>query len=488
MTSVRRRGAAALSAASLIAVMLATAAPALAETESASPSAASTVRSDGWNDESGMLDDGRGAPTLSATSTAEFTAAAAGTVTGRVLVETDSGGTTPVSDGLVQFYDRFVTYKLITQVQTQADGTFSISGLSAGSYRVAFASYLSSADVMPAREWHIDGRSYYAGGDVVLTEGNAYAFGDVVINARAIGETRLAGSDRFATAGTVAEWYRASSSGGTVYVVNGRNFPDALSAGAATVDGALLMVEQNSIPAATQTQLTRIAPDRIVVVGGTGMVSAAVVTALADYVDSPADVVRIAGQSRYETSRNVITSAAGLNGAVSELLIATGRSFPDALAAVPAALSRGGAVLLVDGLASSLDAPTRALVDSLGVPVTIVGGPGVVSVGIENELQTLVATSRTYGSDRFGTSVAVAQQFFPQSDYAFLANGYGFADALSAGPAAGLFYSPVYLVKQNCVPGDVFIDVIYLLTNEVVGVGGAGVISDATIAGTPCAS
>ena len=114
--------------------------------------------------------------------------------------------------------------------------------------------------------------------------------------------------------------------------------------------------------------------------------------------------------------------------------------------------------------------------------------PGVVSVGIENELQTLVATSRTYGSDRFGTSVAVAQQFFPQSDYAFLANGYGFADALSAGPAAGLFYSPVYLVKQNCVPGDVFIDVIYLLTNEVVGVGGAGVISDATIAGTPCAS
>ena len=493
VTAVLRHRLAAVLAVSCICASVMMAAPAVAQGRtpsmltdgSVSETVASTER---WSDDSVSVDGVRAEPARSPVSTTGLEAAAAGVVTGRVLANSPSSAVpAAVSDGLVQFYDRFVTYRLVAEVATQPDGTFSISGLAAGSYRVAFVSYLSDGDFTPVREWHVDARSYYAGGDVVLTEGVAYSFGDVVLEERVIEASRLSGADRFETAGAVAEWYRASTSGGTIYIVNGLNFPDALSAGAATVDGALLMVEQNRIPAATQTQLTRIAPDRIVVVGGAVVVSDAVVAQLAAFVDSPDDVVRISGQTRYETSRNVITSPAGYNNTVSELLIATGRSFPDALAAVPAAMTRGGAVLLIDGSASSLDAPTRALVQSLGVPVTIVGGTGVVSAAIESELATLVSTSRVSGADRFGTSVAVAQEFFPQADWAFLANGFGFADALAAGPAAGLLYAPVYLVQRDCVPFDVFIDVFFVLANEVVTVGGTGVVSDAAADGTPCA-
>lgn len=419
-------------------------------------------------------------------ATGELESVAAGLVTGRLLLEFDELELpTVVTNGLVQFYDRFDPYLLIAQTDTNPDGTFSIGGLAAGLYRVAFTSRMGDP-YTPVREWAVDAPTYYLAGDVVLVDGAPYAFGDVVIEARNIEANRVSGANRFATAGAVAASFRADDSGGTIFIVNGRNFPDALSEGAAITDGALLMVEQNSIPLDTRTQLTRIQPDRIVIVGGASVVSAAVKTQLEAFVDSPSDVRRISGTDRYATSRAVITSLDGFGGEVSELLIATGRNFPDALSAVPAAISRGGAVLLVNGAATSLDAATSTLVSDLDVPVTIIGGPGVVSEGIESDLSDLVPTSRVFGNDRFETSVEVRKEFFAQADWAFLANGFGFPDALAAGPFAGSLSSPLYLVRQECVPNVVFFDVFTLLANEVIGVGGPSVVSDDTVDGRPC--
>jgi len=457
---------------------------------------AGDVRASGWNGDDSIADDGstvnsRTSPTERAgtgleSATGGLESAAAGLVTGRLLLKpSDIDPAIIVTSGKVQFYDRFDPYVLIDEVDSNINGTFSISGLPAGSYRVAFISYMDDP-YLPVREWAVDAPTYFAGGDVVLTDGNPYAFGDVVIEARDIRADRIAGANRFATAAAVSDYFLGTAVGGTVFIVNGRNFPDALSAGAATTDGALLMVEQNSVPAATQAELSRLAPDRIVVVGGTGAVSASVFAQLQSYVPAPTDVVRISGADRYATSRAVITSPDGFNGAVSELLIATGRNFPDALSAVPAAIRSGAAVLLVNGAASSLDPATLALVDDLGVPVTIIGGTGVVSAGIQSQLAGLVSTQRVSGSDRFSTSVAVAVEFFPEADWAFLANGFGFPDALAAGPLAGYLSSPVYLVRQDCVPNVVYLDVFNVLANEIVAVGGTSVVSDNAMNGLPC--
>nr|BFF11417.1 hypothetical protein GCM10025699_27200 [Microbacterium flavescens] len=57
------------------------------------------------------------------------------------------------------------------------------------------------------------------------------------------------------------------------YVANGMDFPDALSAAAAARGAPLLLTATSSIPPATARELIRLKPGKIVVVGGTGVVS-----------------------------------------------------------------------------------------------------------------------------------------------------------------------------------------------------------------------
>lgn len=88
-----------------------------------------------------------------------------------------------------------------------------------------------------------------------------------------------------------------------VYIATGHNFPDALSAAvtAAVGLGPVLLVEQNSIPAPTLTELNRLQPPNIVIVGGTAVISNTVQTQLTGLAFSPT-VTRVAGTNRYDTA------------------------------------------------------------------------------------------------------------------------------------------------------------------------------------------
>ncbi len=412
----------------------------------------------------------------------DLQAAAAGTVSGRILYNG-----TPSASGAVSFYPLSDPSQASAVATTNGSGVYSVEGIPAGEYFVSFTH--TGPDIFTrAREWAY-GAEVQGDADVVtLLEGTPAALGDYNIGPRQVDSARVAGADRFSTAVALSEVAWPEGPVGTVYVVNGFNFPDALSAGAAATSGPLLMVEQNSVPAVTRAELERLNPLRIVVVGGTSVVSNGVLATLRNYVSSPSNVVRIAGADRYATSRAVIESTAGFNRDVDALLIATGRNFPDALAAVPAAISENAAVLLVDGSASRINSATRSLVSSLNVPVYVIGGRGAVSSGVASDLADLVEVVRVAGDDRFDTSVEVALQFFGAADYAFIANGFGFADALAAGPAAGLLQSPTYLVRKECVPDEVYQDIFLVLANRVLAVGGTSVINSDTVNGRPCST
>ena len=98
------------------------------------------------------------------------------------------------------------------------------------------------------------------------------------------GVLRISGTDRYATAAQVGELFSANVS--TVYIATGSNYPDALAGGAAASyeDAPLLLVTYATIPASTVSELARLSPARIVVLGGTGVISDAVMDALAAYV------------------------------------------------------------------------------------------------------------------------------------------------------------------------------------------------------------
>ena len=105
----------------------------------------------------------------------------------------------------------------------------------------------------------------------------------VVVEIPTAGLSRWAGLDRYGTAAAVAATYPAGVP--VAYVASGLGFADALAgAPAAARDGGpLLLVRPDAIPAATATELARLRPGRIVVLGGPASVSEAVARALQVY-------------------------------------------------------------------------------------------------------------------------------------------------------------------------------------------------------------
>ena len=97
--------------------------------------------------------------------------------------------------------------------------------------------------------------------------------------------SRLSGTDRYATAVAVSRG--TFTSGSTVFVATGVTFPDALGGGpvAGALPGPLLLVPGTYLPGAVATELLRLDPDRVVVLGGTNAVSGAVVTQIASLLD-----------------------------------------------------------------------------------------------------------------------------------------------------------------------------------------------------------
>ena len=134
----------------------------------------------------------------------------------------------------------------------------------------------------------------------------------------------------------------------TVYVASGQGFADALSGGPAAFNspsggGPLLLVQKDVIPPSTVTELQRLGAQNVVVLGGASSVSDTVVTALDPF--SVNTVVRRAGADRYLTSVEI--SKASFASAT-KVYLATGLTFPDALAGGPVAGIAKGPVLLTE--------------------------------------------------------------------------------------------------------------------------------------------
>jgi putative cell wall-binding protein len=186
--------------------------------------------------------------------------------------------------------------------------------------------------------------------------------------------TRIAGADRYETAARISADGASTSppQAQTVLVASGASYADALGGAAAGAASAapLLLTDPQSLPDATATEITRLHPTDVFVLGGTGAVSDAVADAIRALGPS---VTRIAGANRYETSAMIATTIFS-NGA-SEAMLATGLDFPDGLVAG----AIGHPVLLLPR-ADDVPAQIPDAVAALSVTVlTIMGGSAAVS-------------------------------------------------------------------------------------------------------------
>ncbi|MBB5632868.1 putative cell wall-binding protein [Cryobacterium mesophilum] len=299
--------------------------------------------------------------------------------------------------------------------------------------------------------------------------------------------TRIAGQNRYETAVAISQQWTTATK---VYIANGLGYADALSAGpaAAHFNAPLLLTAPDSLPAVVVTELNRLHPSEIVIVGGTGAVSAAVENALNSLTFTPT-VKRVAGGDRYATSRAIALDTWGASS-LGTAYLATGTNFPDALSAAPAAAHFDGPVILIPGMASSIDATTQALFTSLGVDkVKIAGGTGVVSTAIEAQAKTIFGptnVTRTGGADRYATSVAINADEFSSASTVYLAQGTGFPDALAGAALAGNNGAPLFVSMTTCIPQSVMDAIISLGATSLVPLGGTGVLSSAVESLTVC--
>jgi putative cell wall-binding protein len=286
---------------------------------------------------------------------------------------------------------------------------------------------------------------------------------------------RLAGPDRYATAAEVSK-SRFTPGTPVVYVASGANFPDALAAGpaAALRNGPVLLVTGSRIPEPTASELTRLRPGRIVVVGSAGVVSDAVVSALRSF--TAGGVTRVAGPDRYATAAAI--SADAFSPGVGVAYITAGANFPDALAGGAAAAAQGGPVLLTRG--GELPAATASELARLRpARIVVLGSAGVISDAVLGALRAYSSNvSRLAGPDRYATAVAISQATKPGgSSVVYLATGTNFPDGLAGNPVAGLRGAPLLLVPPNRLPVEVAAELVRLSPSTVIVLGSTGVVT-----------
>ncbi|GGM58103.1 cell wall-binding repeat-containing protein [Microbacterium saperdae] len=288
---------------------------------------------------------------------------------------------------------------------------------------------------------------------------------------------RLSGADRYETSASVS---RGSFSPGVpvAYVASGAGFADALSGApvAGLQKGPVLLSTASSIPAVISKELTRLKPARIVVLGGTGVISASVLTQLKTFTTGA--VTRLAGDDRYATSAAI--SASAFSAGVPVAYIAAGADFPDALAGAPLGTVAKAPVLLT--AAGKLPPAIAAELTRLKPKkIVILGTTASIGAAVATSLKayTAGAVTRVAGADRYATPAAIsASVFTPGVPVVYVANGAQFPDALSGAPVAGMQRGPILLVTATAIPAAVATELTRLKPKRIVILGGAGAVND----------
>lgn len=183
-------------------------------------------------------------------------------------------------------------------------------------------------------------------------------------------------------------------------------------------------------------------------------------------------VLRIAGSDRFATAVKV--SQKTFKAPQSNVVIASGDTWPDALAAGPYAAYLDAPVLLVrkNSVPSVVVTELKRL---KAAHMYVIGGSGAVSNGVMEQLANYVGSGeRVFGKDRYATAGAVLDRM-DGLGAVYVASGATYADVLAGGAAAaaeggGLVLTPPTSLAATAARG-------VGRTNHVVILGGTGAVS-----------
>lgn len=300
--------------------------------------------------------------------------------------------------------------------------------------------------------------------------------GTLIVRHGTTATDRVWGADKASTAAAAA--LATETAGGRVlYVANADSWMDTVSAASAKdSDLGVLLTGISALPTVTKDALTRLRPQRIVVVGGTGAVSDAVLTALRPYAtaNTADEVTRVGGPDAYTTSAMVAARGA-VTGRRVVLVPST-----NVLDAIGPLANRAGASILVADPTTVRATTTAALKRLAPSEVILAGGRWrsrydidlLIALGLGN------ISIRTWtGPDQY----AVAAAFAPgnASGQVYLATGAGYIDvAATASHGTG---RPIFVTAPSAISSWTRPLLEHYGITRVTAIGGPGALPEATV-------
>lgn len=230
--------------------------------------------------------------------------------------------------------------------------------------------------------------------------------------------------------------------------------------------------------------LSRLSSRILAALAALAMVLSMVALAPPALADEP-DVIRVAGVNRFDTAARV--AAATYATGASDVIVAAGYDFPDALAASGVGGLVDAPILLVDDAGGEATSFTLAALAALDPDtVHIAGGTAAVSAAIATEIGAAGDwdVERFAGADRFATAALMAEAFAPADvagGTAIVATGFVAADSLSAGPLAHGGPHPILLTRSEALPAVTAAALEDLEVDTVLVLGGASAVSAAVL-------
>ena len=197
------------------------------------------------------------------------------------------------------------------------------------------------------------------------------------------------------------------------------------------------------------------------------------------------NIGEISGANRYDTAIEI----SKYFYEVDTVIIALGTDFPDALSAGPLSSALNAPILLTQK--NNISNNTLNEIKRLGATEAIIlGGPNAISEDIRSQLKSagIEDIQRIYGKDRYATATAVGEYLFEiqsmddyKSEFAVLASGNSFADALAVSSMASEYGRPILLTKMSELDASTkkFLEDENIQYVSVIG--GTSVISDKVI-------
>ncbi|ADK15909.1 MULTISPECIES: cell wall-binding repeat-containing protein [Clostridium] len=254
---------------------------------------------------------------------------------------------------------------------------------------------------------------------------------------------RLGGQDRYGTCSQIVNQGWKSSN--YAVIVNGYNFPDALSAAtlAKKYNAPILLNGSDRLENTTIEQIKRLSVKQVFIVGGTGVISNEVEDELHGMNIS---TERFSGLNRTETSVSVANQIGTSNG----IILTTDSDYTDALSIASIAAKLQMPIILVPK--DSVPDSVSQLVENKNIPVTyVLGGQDIISDAVSSKFPNV---KRISGSDKYERNINIINAFSDKFDFSSICLAYSedFADALSGSAFAALNSNPIVLVGSSTAP------------------------------------